>query len=101
MTVGEILSLAQRRGWGAARRQRLVEFVARCEVLPLEYPGIIEDYAELSEVSRLNGRFLGDNNLWIAATARATGVTLLTTDKDFDHLHPKWISCIYIDPNTP
>ncbi len=31
---------------------------------------------------------MGKNDLWIAATASVTGVTLMTTDGDFDHLHP-------------
>ena len=41
---------------------------------------------------------MGKNDLWIAATAKATGATLLTTDKDFDHLYPGQINRIYIDP---
>jgi tRNA(fMet)-specific endonuclease VapC len=32
------------------------------------------------------------------ATARATGFTLLTTDRDFDRLHPTWLNRIWIDP---
>ena len=36
--------------------------------------------------------------LWIASVARATGATLLTTDKDFDHLHPTHLQRVWIDP---
>lgn len=39
---------------------------------------------------------MGKNNLWIAACALATGATLLTTDKDFDHLHPNPLRVIRI-----
>jgi len=98
---GEILAFADRNNWGGARRQRISEFVARCEVLSLDYPGIVEAYAELSEISRLSGRTMSDNDLWIAATASVTGATVLTTDKDFDHLYPKWILREWISPNTP
>ena len=33
----------------------------------------------------------GDNDLWIAATAAATAAHLITTDADFDPLHPAYI----------
>ncbi len=41
---------------------------------------------------------MGKNDLWIAATANATGATLLTTDSDFDHLSPNFIDLIRIPP---
>jgi predicted nucleic acid-binding protein len=34
----------------------------------------------------MSARNMGKNDLWIAATALATKATLITTDKDFDHL---------------
>lgn len=100
VTVGEILSLAERRGWGGERKQRTKDFIAQCQVLPLEYPGIIEAYVILDNAGRGLGRTMGDNDLWIAATARVTGATLLTTDKDFDHLAPALLKREWIDPNT-
>ena len=44
---------------------------------------------------------VGDNDLWIAATAQITGTTLLTTDKDYDHLSPFYIQRDWIDPALP
>ena len=41
---------------------------------------------------------MSKNDLWIAATAYASNATLLSTDKDFAHLHDKWINFVYIDP---
>ncbi len=41
---------------------------------------------------------LSKNDLWIAATAKAMGLTLLTTDRDFDPLHPTLITRTWIDP---
>jgi len=38
------------------------------------------------------------NHLWIASAAYAMNSTLVTTDKDFDHLQPKYISIDWIDP---
>jgi len=44
---------------------------------------------------------MGKNDLWIAATARTTGATLLTTDKDFDHFDPALLPQEWIDPTLP
>ena len=41
---------------------------------------------------------MGKNDLWIAASAAVTGAILMTTDKDFNHLHPGLIERILIDP---
>ena len=34
-----------------------------------------------------SARNMGKNDLWIAATASILNITLLTSDKDFDHLN--------------
>ena len=41
---------------------------------------------------------MGKNDLWIAATAYASNSVLLSTDKDFAHLHDEWINYVYVDP---
>jgi len=43
---------------------------------------------------------MGKNDLWIAATAAVTGATLLTTDRDFDKLAPRFLAREWIDPET-
>ena len=40
---------------------------------------------------------MGKNDLWIAATASTYNMTLVTTDKDFDHLVNKYLGILYID----
>lgn len=45
-----------------------------------------------------SGRAMGKNDRWIAATAAATGATLLTTDRDFDHLTSLLLTRHWIDP---
>jgi len=44
---------------------------------------------------------LGKNDLWIAATAIAFSATLLSTDADFDPLHPTFIRLERLAPNSP
>jgi len=41
---------------------------------------------------------MGQNDMWIAATAHVLGCELVTTDKDFDHLHEAKVRCRWIDP---
>jgi len=36
--------------------------------------------------TNISARNMGKNDLWIAATAYVTEATLLTMDKDFEHL---------------
>jgi tRNA(fMet)-specific endonuclease VapC len=100
VTVGEIVSLTTQFKWGAAKRQIVDDFIARCVVVPLDAPGLIDAYAFLDNYSLDVGRSMGDNDLWIAATVQVSNATLLTTDKDFDHLAPKHIQRDWIDPNT-
>ena len=37
------------------------------------------------------------NDLWIVATAHASKATLVSTDKDFQHLKDVWLQFAYID----
>ena len=41
---------------------------------------------------------MGKNDIWIAATASVLKSTLITTDKDFDHLNNRFLEVVYIDP---
>ena len=62
---------------------------------------VIDAYVEIDVYSQQHpdgARNMGKNDLWIAACAKASGATLLTTDKDFDHLTPGMISVEYVDP---
>jgi tRNA(fMet)-specific endonuclease VapC len=44
------------------------------------------------------GRDLGKNDAWIAAIVSVQRAVLLTTDKDFGHLHPEVVEVEYVDP---
>ncbi len=92
--------MAKRNKWGQTKRQTIMDFVARCTVISLEEPGLIDAYVELDNYSHDIGRTMGDNDLWIAATAVATGAMLLTTDKDFDHLDSIYFQRDWINPTT-
>lgn len=87
VTVGEIRVLAHRNGWGEKKIAQLNRFFEET-LLVLDVnigaPELINAYVEIDGFS--NGRSMGKNDLWIAATAVVTDATLVTTDGDFDHL---------------
>jgi len=95
VTIGEIRSLAIRNRWGIRRMQRLDELLNQLVVADIYVEEVIQLYAEIDAYSQglLPGRPLGNtsrnmskNDLWIAATAAAANLLLLTNDKDFRHL---------------
>ena len=108
---GEILALAEKRGWGSNRRARLEAVLAQIPTLDISRQTISAAYALIDAWT--HGKAvtspqntppprpavsMTQNDLWIAATAHASGATLLSTDKDFKHLHEIWFDFIYVDP---
>ncbi len=100
VTEGELRSLALQFGWGAGKQARLEEILGRALVVPLEYEGVVEAYARIDHYCRQIGRPVGENDVWIAASAHATGARLVTTDRDFDALCPRFIRRDWIDPQA-
>ena len=66
----------------------------------IETEDVLQAYTLIDTFSERIGRSMGKNDLWIAATAHVTGGTLLTTDKDFDHLDGKFITRAWIAPSA-
>ena len=100
VTVGEMLSLARQFGWGKTKTTHLEALLNQLVWIDINNHLILDAYGELDHESRKVGRPMGGNDVWIAATARVSGATLLSTDRDFDHLHGIWIDRIWIDPTS-
>lgn len=98
ITEGEIRALALQFAWGAAKQQKMEALLGYFVIIPLPFSQVVEAYAEIDDYSRRNGVAMGKNDVWIAATAHITGERLLTTDKDFDHLHDVFLQRDWIDP---
>lgn len=101
VSEGEMRSLAVQFRWGPRKVQAMERLLLQVRIWDLSRAGIIPAYVQVDLASRAypaGARNLSQNDLWIAATATATGAILLTTDKDFDHLHPTHLQRIYIDP---
>lgn len=67
-------------------------------LMKIESPEVYEDYAIIDTYSQSVNKPMGKNDVWIAASARVIGARLLTTDKDFDHLDPHFVTRDWIDP---
>lgn len=99
VSEGELRSLALQFVWREARRQEMERQLSYFTVVPLPFSRVVAVYAEIDDFSRRSGVTMGKNDLWIAVTASVTGTRLLTTDKDFDHLHGIYLERDWIDPS--
>ena len=88
VTEGEILGLARVWRWGKKKLDQLHELLNQLVRVDAGLPEVVNAYAELYAESRASGNATGENDLWIAATAKATDAVLLTHDSDFDWMKP-------------
>lgn len=109
VSIGELNALALKRNWGPKRVARIAHELNKFLVIPINSKDVLELYGEIDAFSQgrlkshplpagLSSRNMGKNDLWIAASAAATGATLFTTDKDFKHLAGVFIKHQYYAP---
>jgi len=103
VSKGEILSFAKQAAWGKAKLDRLFSVLENVPCVPIDGNSpLIDAYADIDAFSQakhpnydaptgLTARNMGKNDLWIAATAFLLDIPLITTDRDFNHLHPNFI----------
>ena len=107
---GELLALAEKKGWGSRKRTRLEDTLNGIPTLDIGNQRILDAYARIDAWT--HGRLVSSprdtpppkpavpmtqNDMWIAATAHASGAALLSTDKDFAHLDDVWLDFAWID----
>ncbi len=80
ITWGELLYGAERSAQRESVAQALDEFAALVPVQPLP-KAAGKDYGVLRAAVEAGGTPIGNNDLWIAAHARATGLTLVTNNE--------------------
>ena len=107
VTEGELESFALQNDWGKHKYRELDRYLAEFLNVDIKIKTIINRYAEIDAFSQNklksrplsnSARNMGKNDLWIAATASVLDATLLTTDKDFDHLNNEFLNVIWLDP---
>lgn len=100
VTAGEMLSLARQFGWRQKKIEELQALLDEVVWIDINHPDILDAYGEIDYASRTQGQKMGKNDVWIAATAKVSRTTLLTTDRDFDHLHGNHLDRIWINPES-
>lgn len=80
---GEIRGLAKCWKWGAKKLTRLDDILSELVRMDAGLREVVMAYADLYAEDRSGGHNTGENDLWIAATAKAAGAILLTCDTDF------------------
>ena len=104
VTLGEIQAFAMDSNWGDARKQKLSEIRKKLVVIDLTDERIYRAYAEYSTLAKTKGLpiFHDKNDLWIAASAKVSGATVLTTDaKGFKPLRDgNHLNAVVLDPKT-
>ena len=107
---GELRALAEKFGWVKDKRIQLEDVLNKFPTLDINKQPILNAYALIDAWT--HGKTvvsprqtpppkpavpMKQNDLWIAATVHESKATLLSTDKDFDHLNGVWISFVYVD----
>lgn len=81
VTVAELIAFSS--NWSEPRKDLLKTQIDKTLIIPIAHPGVHQRWAEMSSALRSAGLTVGQNDIWIAATASVTGMILLTTDRDF------------------
>jgi tRNA(fMet)-specific endonuclease VapC len=92
VTDGELRSLSLQFSWGPQKMDKMNFALEYFGNVPIESKEVMEAYATIDFFSKSQGIKMGKNDVWIAAAAFTSGAQLITTDDDFDHLSPSFIS---------
>lgn len=107
---GELLSISQRRNWGCTKRARVESVLNAIQPVPVASRALLDTYAHMEAWSRGKqqgpagespikpSRKMGKNDLWLAATAHLARATLLSTDRDFEHMQGVWFDFRFVQP---
>ena len=96
ISEGEILGLAMCWGWGDAKKTTLSELLNELVRFESSLPEVVTTYSELYFEDQRQGKNTGENDLWIAASAKVTNSVLLTCDGDFLWLSPSLVRVEHI-----
>ncbi|WP_291725918.1 PIN domain-containing protein, partial [Bernardetia sp.] len=106
----EMKSLGRQRKWSVQKYQNVNEWLRKFLIVPIESEDILEIYSQIDAYSQgkldgnplptgLSARNMGKNDIWIAATAHILEATLITMDKDFEHLDKFYFDVITLKRN--
>jgi tRNA(fMet)-specific endonuclease VapC len=107
-TIAELRSLSLQNNW-SVRRLDIIDLLLEEIVIIDINENLVDTYAQIDAYSQCRNtsftafphktpRNMGKNDLWIASTAALLGLTLVTTDSDFDHLNNVFFDVRKIKP---
>jgi tRNA(fMet)-specific endonuclease VapC len=100
---GELRVLAARKQWGDQKLSALTLALQELVTVNVDSSAMVDAYVRVEECCRnASGgeRKMGQNDMWIAATALHASLPLITTDKDFDHLDGRLIQVHWVGPKS-
>lgn len=106
VTLGELDALSKKLNLGEKRKDKINQILSRIAQVGINHKEVISRYGDMDAFSQgkfknkkegFTSRNMGKNDIWIAATASVYNLTLVTTDKDFDHLSEEYLSLEKID----
>ncbi|MEM8582844.1 MAG: PIN domain-containing protein [Bacteroidota bacterium] len=106
VSVGELNAIKEKFNLGKNRRMAIDVMIGQFAKLNIDTKEILNLYGKidafsqgksLSKSSKFSSRNMGKNDLWIAATASAYDLTLVTMDKDFEHLDGVFLNLEFVD----
>ena len=100
ITLAEIGAIAKWRRWGAERIRNFQRFADQAYLIETLNPDTVQNYSEFYVESLKRGKGIGQNDLWLAATARAYDLTLLTADSDFQWIPSDLLKIEFFQPGT-
>ncbi len=80
MTVAELDRWALQRNWGTARQERMAAFLAQFTIILVDRT-LCRTWARVGDQARRQGRPIQAADAWIAATALALDVPLVTNNR--------------------
>lgn len=104
--LAEVRSFALRKQYGTRKLKAIQKIFERVRIIGVHFEEILDRYATIDAYSQgelpnvespFTARNMGKNDLYIAATASVFDLSLVTTDRDFSHIHQTHLDLIYVD----
>lgn len=105
VSLGEIDAFVKKLQLGERRKNKIEQILQNINAFGINIEEVIDRYGDIDAFSqgkltgkkgKFSARNMGKNDIWIAATASVFNLSLITTDKDFDHLDGVYIDLEYI-----
>lgn len=85
VVIGELLFGAEKSQKRDLNRRNYLAFCAPYPILDITQK-VADVYGKLKKELQSNGNIMPENDMWIAATAIANDMTVITQDKHFEHI---------------